>query len=383
MTDLLLVRPRTPEAERSPELSYLASSVLAAVRGAFGEVKEVAWPDGRLAEGNATEGNAKEASVPLLIIAQENIHLGQISLERMRDALADAALGAAGVVPARLAGMPLKEPIHTLRGFERLENDLPDPRRLQGAVNAPIVLAAPGRLRGSAGELVERVLGGPLGLAPLFEVGLYHDYVDYYGEIRDDILPFIPEDATEVLEVGCGRGVTGALMEERLGCRVTGVELNPEVARDAETRLSRVIVGDVETLEIEERFDAVVATELFEHLNYPERFLAKMHGLLRPGGRIVLSVPNVGHYSVVEDLLAGRWDYLPIGLLCYTHFRFFTRATLASWIERTGLFSGYEIVGQMTELPERFTTLRQTLPASFAVDEESLKTKGFYVVVYR
>ena len=68
-----------------------------------------------------------------------------------------------------------------------------------------------------------------------------------------------------------------------------------------------------------------------------------MRRLLRPGGRIVLSIPNVGHYSVVEDLLAGRWDYLPIGLLCYTHFRFFTRATLASWLERLG-FSRYQIV---------------------------------------
>ena len=48
-----------------------------------------------------------------------------------------------------------------------------------------------------------------------------------------------------------------------------------------------------------------------------------------PGGRLVLSVPNVGHWAVVEDLLAGRWDYLPIGLLCYTHYRFFTRRTLA------------------------------------------------------
>ena len=49
----------------------------------------------------------------------------------------------------------------------------------------------------------------------------------------------------------------------------------------------------------------------------------------------IFSIPNVGHYSIVEDLIAGRWDYLPIGLLCYTHFRFFTRHTLADWATET------------------------------------------------
>ncbi len=154
------------------------------------------------------------------------------------------------------------------------------------------------------------------------------------------------------------------------------MELNPEVAKEAARHLDRVIVGDVEELEIDERFDAVLATELFEHLSYPEEFLAKMKTLLRPGGRIVLSVPNVGHYSLVEDLLAGRWDYLPIGLLCYTHFRFFTRATLEAWIERVE-FSSHEIVAQRTELPERFAAV----PRPFEVDLESLATKGFYVVL--
>ena len=87
-------------------------------------------------------------------------------------------------------------------------------------------------------------------------------------------------------------------------------------------------------------------------------------------------MPNVGHYSIVEDLLAGRWDYVPMGLLCYTHFRFFTRATLESWIERAG-FSSYEIVAQKGELPARLAALETVLE----VDRESLATTGFYVVV--
>ncbi len=370
MTDLVLVRPRSEEALRSPELTYLRSTVEASTRSVYAKVAE-AWPG----DGGAA----------LLVVAQENVHLGPASLERMRASLDG---GAAVAVASRLASFPLLEeapPIYTLRGFERLERRLLDeghePRE-RSSSHLPVALfasAAVERLRGlSVDELLGR--GELLAETGLLDstvyAGVYHDYIDYYGEVRDDVLPLLGDGVRDVLEVGCGRGATGALLQERLGCRVTGVELNPEVAREAERRLHRVLVGKVEELTFDERYDAVVATELFEHLSYPEAFLDKMRGVLNPGGRIVLSVPNVGHYSIVEDLAAGRWDYLPMGLLCYTHFRFFTRATLESWLARAG-FSEWEILAQTTELPERF----RSLPPSFETDEESLRTKGFYVVV--
>jgi len=194
--------------------------------------------------------------------------------------------------------------------------------------------------------------------------------------VRADILPFVPPGAREVLEVGCGRGVTGRLLHERLGCRVTGVELNPIAAREAARHLHRVVQGDIAELELEGRFDLVLALELVEHLVDSEPFLARLPRLIAPGGRAVLSIPNVGHHAVAEDLLAGRWDYLPIGLLCYTHVRFFTRRTLEDWLRRAGL-ERFALHPQRTELPAHFAQL----PAPFEVDRESLATKGFYVVV--
>jgi SAM-dependent methyltransferase len=377
MAELLLLRYESEEAERSPELRYLASSCLAAARRVFGPVVEIRWRPGAGEPALAGEG-------PLLVFGEASVHLGAASLERMK-AATDA--GAAVVVPQRLDSFPLAtdEPVHTLRAFERLEGRIlggeleSSARRtshLPVALFSPAFFAAELRRRSPATLLTDHRLLDDLGAGDPVHAGVFYRFIDYYGEVRDDILPFLPPDARDVLDVGCGRGMTGALLEERLGCRVTGVELNPEVAADAARRLSRVIVGDVEQLEIAERFDAVVATELFEHLSYPETFLARMKELVRPGGRIVLSVPNIGHYSVVEDLLAGRWDYVPMGLLCYTHFRFFTRATLESWIERAG-FTTYEIVAQQGELPERFAGLGDGLE----IDRESLRTTGFYVVL--
>ena len=47
-------------------------------------------------------------------------------------------------------------------------------------------------------------------------------------------------------------------------------------------------------------------------------------------------MPNVGHWSIVGDLLAGRFDYVPYSLLSGTHVRFFTRATVRDLFEASG-----------------------------------------------
>ena len=77
-----------------------------------------------------------------------------------------------------------------------------------------------------------------------------------------------------------------------------------------------------------------------------------------------------------EDLVAGRWDYLPVGLLCFTHFRFFTRQTLADMLRAAGLHD-FEIVAQRSEAPAWI----EDLPPALEIDGESLSTTGFYVVI--
>jgi SAM-dependent methyltransferase len=212
----------------------------------------------------------------------------------------------------------------------------------------------------------------------LVRAGLFHEFTDYYGATRDDVLPLIPDGVSEVLEIGCGRGRTGALLQDRLGCRVTGVELNPVIAEEAARRLHRVVCGDIEDLELTGEFDAVIATELFEHLVEPIGFLRTIRGLLRPGGTVVISTPNVGHYSLVRDLLHGRWDYLPVGLLCYTHLRFFTRSTITDLFDAAG-FSRVSIEPQSGDVPDEFARWAEAQGG----DLESLAATGFWVSAVR
>lgn len=389
MPALRILKALDPESAGSPEFRYLLSHLHLEARRAFPDYTVDLFE-------NPAELPPGEAEVYLLL-GPQNVLLLAPSLGAMRERLQRLDRGAAQVRPVRLseAGMALTEPVYTLRGFERVEAEfLAGGARSAGPAVPASHLPATLLTAEALGELLlrvplDRLLRNPDapaasisgGIAAIETAGLCHEFIDYYGEVREDVVPFLPPDVREVLEVGCGRGVTGAYLQRRLGCRVTGVELHPEVAADAATRLHAVLVGDLQTLEIPERFDAVLGCEIVEHLPEAAAFLARASELIRPGGRIVLSIPNVGHWSVVEDLLAGRWDYLPVGLLCYTHYRFFTKKTLDDWLRRAG-WRRFEIHPQTTELPERFDRLAEAgAPFGFALDRESLSTKGFFAVL--
>ncbi len=59
--------------------------------------------------------------------------------------------------------------------------------------------------------------------------------------------------------------------------------------------------------------------------------------LLKPGGRVFVSVPNVMHFSVFRMMLLGHWTYEDAGILDRTHLRFFTRTEILLLLRQIGL----------------------------------------------
>jgi 2-polyprenyl-3-methyl-5-hydroxy-6-metoxy-1,4-benzoquinol methylase len=142
----------------------------------------------------------------------------------------------------------------------------------------------------------------------------------------------------KLLDVGCGYGHVGASLLELGYDEVLGIEPNRGAADAAGSLLTTVIHGCFpQDLNAEaESFDAVVFADSLEHMVDPWLALRETHRLLKKGGQVILSVPNVSHYSVVWGLLRGRWDYRCQGLLAIGHLRFFTPSSLMIMLREAG-----------------------------------------------
>lgn len=144
-----------------------------------------------------------------------------------------------------------------------------------------------------------------------------------------------------VLELGTAVGSMTRVMQQHYGCRVVGVELDPEMAEQARGYCERLVVADLESLDWSatfgaERFDVIVAADVLEHLRDPWACLRSVRDYLKPDGSLVVSVPNIAHIAVLAHLLIGRFPYAEKGLLDRSHLRFFTRTDLEDLLLTTG-----------------------------------------------
>src|SRR5688500_12329434 len=141
-----------------------------------------------------------------------------------------------------------------------------------------------------------------------------------------------------VLDAGCGFATTSARIQE-LGNEVTGIDSSADAKTIAKTRISRFVLADVDDMESvgrelgDARFDVLILADVLEHLPWPVGTLKTYLRWLKDDGSVIVSLPNVGLWSVRFAHLAGRWDYAETGVLDRTHLRFFTRSS-AQWMLR-------------------------------------------------
>jgi 2-polyprenyl-3-methyl-5-hydroxy-6-metoxy-1,4-benzoquinol methylase len=160
-----------------------------------------------------------------------------------------------------------------------------------------------------------------------------------YERARPEILAHVPSTARRVLDLGCATGATGAALKQRQGAHVTGIEREPDYAREAAATLDAVVTADVEALDTAQlgRFDCLIAADVLEHLVDPWGALRRYAQLLEPGGTAIVSLPNVGHWSTYAYLLSGSWPRKPEGIFDATHLRWFTLGDARQLLVQAGL----------------------------------------------
>jgi len=139
--------------------------------------------------------------------------------------------------------------------------------------------------------------------------------------IRDDsIIATILDNAgvvpgVDVLDVACGTGVLFPDYLSRHVASLTAIDISPEMARIAQSKFPgvKVICGDVENAEFGKTFDCIVVYNAFPHFPEPERLIATLSGLLKPGGK--LTVAHGMSRAAIDHHHEGSASSVSMGLM--------------------------------------------------------------------
>ncbi len=143
------------------------------------------------------------------------------------------------------------------------------------------------------------------------------------------VRPLLPAHGS-TLDIGCGRGLYLRMLQER-GYRVRGTELSTRTARNAHPEVT-VDVGEMEPGRYPDAsFDLITLWHVLEHLPRPDRTLEACRRALKPGGAILIALPNYG--SLQARLGGERWFHLDLP----RHLSHFTEATLRRLVTERGL----------------------------------------------
>lgn len=164
----------------------------------------------------------------------------------------------------------------------------------------------------------------------------------YEDHARPGVQRLFAHTPKRLLDIGCAGGAVGAGLKQAIpGLWVWGCELNPAAAQVAATRLDRVTAEPRERwsdadLAAVRSVDTVLLLDVLEHMYNPWEELEFLARELPGDAQVIVSLPNIGHYSVLQALSQGRFPYAPMGILDITHVRFFTFEGMFEMFDQTG-----------------------------------------------
>jgi 2-polyprenyl-3-methyl-5-hydroxy-6-metoxy-1,4-benzoquinol methylase len=140
------------------------------------------------------------------------------------------------------------------------------------------------------------------------------------------------------LDVGAADGYLAERLIEH-GFEVVCLEGNPALAAAASAKSLTVVHADLDEPlpQLPGEFDLIICGDVLEHLKDPARVLRGLRSLLKPEGKMIISVPNIAHAWIRFQVLLGRFEYTDRGILDRTHLHFYTRSSFRRFLQQEGM----------------------------------------------
>ena len=179
-------------------------------------------------------------------------------------------------------------------------------------------------------------MSGSIGEGHVYSRDISQDRITSLSVIAGYVNP-----SARVLDLGTGSGALGKHLKNELQCSVDGVTYNEHEAQLARPHYRHVEVADLDSdvwanAFLGQTYDFIVCADVIEHLRRPETVLHTCRSLLKPGGKLLISVPNAAYCGLIAELMEGDFAYRDEGLLDKTHLRFFTRKSLVGFLSEQG-----------------------------------------------
>ncbi|WP_339220619.1 methyltransferase domain-containing protein [Paenibacillus sp. FSL H8-0332] len=208
----------------------------------------------------------------------------------------------------------------------------------------------------------------------------YHYSVDLETDTPLSVILRNVKPNSKVFEFGPADGYMTEYLKNELKCEVYCLEIDELAAAKAEMFCDKMIIADLNKTEWLEQcknqfqyFDYLIFADVLEHLVKPEEILGNLtEKLLKDDGKVLISVPHIGHAAVILQLMQGKFEYKETGLLDRTHITFFTRDNLEKLLLSADL-SLLEL-HKICMLPEQ-TELASSYSMVPSAVEEYLKNK--------
>ena len=172
---------------------------------------------------------------------------------------------------------------------------------------------------------------------------------------RPEIAPYVPEGVTRVLDYGFGDGsLLLGLERDKNVSGLYGIEVNPKCVKNVEGLYNKAWCIDLNEHDawLEPEYDGffnyIVCAMSLEHTYDPWYVLKKFNKYLKPGGHIVIEVPNVQSWECLYRMLLGDFPYTSGGTWDMTHIRWYTLKSLIDICD----VAGFRAQGYSPVLPE-------------------------------